>query len=554
MVTKFLLLLLNIDFNALALSIDVGQGILTNQEYIMNRDTYRLGFKTDIETDSMTPGLDEDKIKLVSSIRSEPKWLLDFRLRAFNHWKKMEEPAWAELNMPRINYDDYIFFAKPKNATIAKSLNEVDSELLKTFEKLGVPLEEQKRLANVAVDAVFDSVSIFTSFKEELASHGIIFASFSEAVQDYPMLIKKFLGSVVSGQDNFFAALNAAAFTDGTFVYVPSNTKCPMDLSTYFRVNTERSGQFERTLIVVDKGASCAYLEGCSAPSFKESVLHAAVVEIVMVGDDSHLDYSTVQNWYAGSYSSSENEELDNDSGINKVLNDGGVLNLVTKRALLKGARSRVRWTQVEAGSSITWKYPSCILEGPGSIGEFYSIALTNGRMQADTGTKMIHIGPNTQSSIISKGIATGHSRNTYRGLVSFGPSAKGAKSNAKCDSMLIGRNSRAETLPVIQLSPSNQWDPFIEIENKIENLNQENKKFGNLKNLPRGVKVEHEAFTTRVSEEVKFYLMQRGLDEEHALALLSSGFAAEVIKNLPGEFAVEANQLLALKLENSIG
>jgi Fe-S cluster assembly protein SufB len=473
---------------------------LTNQEY-------KYGFRTEIEADIIPKGLSEETIRLISRKKNEPAWMLDFRLEAYHRWLKMEEPDWARVQYPRIDYQDIIYYSAPKQAKPKlKSLDEVDPELLRTFDKLGLPLSEQKRLAGVAVDAVFDSVSVATTFKRDLLKHGVIFCSISEAMHDYPDLVKKYMGSVVPVTDNYFAALNSAVFTDGSFVYIPKGVKCPMELSTYFRINTEGSGQFERTLIIADEGSQVSYLEGCTAPKFDTNQLHAAVVELV-AEKDAQIKYSTVQNWFAG------------DPKTGK----GGIYNFVTKRGRCRGENSKISWTQVETGSAITWKYPSCILEGDNSIGEFYSVALTNHLQQADTGTKMIHIGKNTRSRIISKGISAGTSSNTYRGLVSVKKSAQNARNFTQCDSMLIGKQCQANTFP------------YIDVQNPT-------------------AQVEHEATTSKISEEQLFYFHQRGIGTEEAVAAIINGFCTDVFKELPGEFAVEATRLLGLKLENSVG
>ncbi|MEB3334883.1 MAG: Fe-S cluster assembly protein SufB [Cyanobacteriota bacterium] len=466
---------------------------------------YKYGFITDIETEKFSKGLDEDVIRRISAIKEEPKFLLDFRLRAYRHWLTMAEPDWASLSHPPIDFQDIIYYAAPKQTQKKASLEEVDPKLLDTFEKLGIPLSEQKRLTNVAVDAVFDSVSIATTFKEKLSEHGVIFCSISEAVQKYPQLIEQYLGSVVPLNDNFFATLNSAVFSDGSFVFIPKGVQCPMELSTYFRINSGDTGQFERTLIVAEEGASVSYLEGCTAPMFDTNQLHAAVVELVAL-DDASIKYSTVQNWYAGDA-----------NGI------GGIYNFVTKRGHCRGHRSRISWTQVETGSAITWKYPSCVLQGSESVGEFYSVALTNNRQQADTGTKMIHVGPRTRSTIVSKGISAGHSSNSYRGLVQIGPKASGARNFSQCDSMLIGDQAAANTHPYIR---SQQPD----------------------------ADVEHEASTCRISEDQLFYLQSRGIGLEEAVSMMVSGFCRDVFNQLPMEFAAEADKLLALKLEGSVG
>jgi Fe-S cluster assembly protein SufB len=471
----------------------------------LNSQDYKYGFTTELETDSFPKGLSEEVISKISQIKNEPEFMLEFRLKAYKAFLKMSEPEWALLNYPKIDLQDVIYYSAPKKKIGKDSLDEVDPEILKTYEKLGIPIGEQKRLEGIAVDAIFDSVSIANTHKKALAEIGIIFCSISEAIQEHPDLIKKYIGSVVPHTDNYFAALNSAVFSDGTFIYIPANTKCPLELSTNFRINTKGSGQFERTLIICDDNSYVSYLEGCTAPAFDENQLHAAVVELVTL-DNSEIKYSTVQNWYAGD----ENGK-------------GGIYNFVTKRGKCAGKNSKISWTQVETGSAITWKYPSCILLGDNSIGEFYSVALTNNMQQADTGTKMIHIGKNTKSTIISKGISAGKSSNTYRGLVKMGERAKGARNYTQCDSMLIGSHCRASTVP------------YIEVEGNSN-------------------RVEHEASTSKISEEQLFYLQQRGISLESAIALIISGFCKDVFKELPGEFAAEANQLMSLKLENSVG
>ncbi len=467
--------------------------------------TYQYGFSTNIEKDIIEKGLNEETVRLISKKKKEPEFLLKFRLKAFNKWKQMSEPEWAYLKFPEINYQDIIYYSAPKSQKKLKDLSEVDPELLKTFDKLGISLNEQKRLANVAVDAVFDSVSIGTTFQEELSKAGVIFASISEAVHDYPDLIEKYLGSVVPIGDNYFSALNSAVFTDGSFCYIPQDTICPLDLSTYFRINDQKSGQFERTLIVSEKNSKVNYLEGCTAPQYDTNQLHAAVVELVAL-ENANIKYSTVQNWYSG-------DEVGN----------GGVYNFVTKRGLCAGANSKISWTQVETGSSITWKYPSCVLVGNNSQGEFYSVALTNNYQQADTGTKMTHIGKNTRSRIISKGISAGKSKNSYRGLVSVMNKALGARNYSQCDSLLIGNLSNANTFP------------FISVQNSTS-------------------KIEHEASTSKIGEEQIFYFLQRGIGLEKAVELMISGFCREIFTELPLEFAAEADKLLTLKLEGSVG
>ncbi|MEW6362194.1 MAG: Fe-S cluster assembly protein SufB [Acidobacteriota bacterium] len=477
----------------------------TAAELLANRE-YKYGFVTDIETETIPKGLNEDTIRLISGKKNEPDWMLEFRLKAFRSWLKMSEPRhWPNFEYPDIDFQNITYYAAPKQKSKKASLDEVDPELIRTFEKLGIPLSEQKMLANVAVDAVFDSVSVATTYKEKLKKAGVIFCSFTEAVQEYPELVKKYLGSVVPVNDNFFAALNSAVFSDGSFVFIPKGVRCPMELSTYFRINTQESGQFERTLIVAEEGGYVAYNEGCTAPQFDTNQLHAAVVELIAL-DNAEIKYSTVQNWYAGD----ENGR-------------GGIYNFVTKRGACRGVNSKISWTQVETGSAITWKYPSVILQGDGSIGEFYSVALTNNAQIADTGTKMIHIGPNTKSTIVSKGISAGRSNNSYRGLVKIMPKAANARNYTQCDSMLIGSASAANTFP------------YIEVMND-------------------SAKVEHEATTSKISEEQLFYLRQRGISQEDAVSLIINGFCKEVFRELPMEYAVEAQKLLGLKLEGSVG
>ncbi len=465
---------------------------------------YEFGFTTNVEQETLPPGLDEEVIKIISNKKNEPQWLLDWRLNAYEKWKKMIEPTWPNVNYPKIDYQDISYFSAPKKKKL-KSLDEVDPEILKTYDKLGIPLQEQKMLAGVAVDAVFDSVSIATTFKEDLAKAGVIFCSFSEAVKTYPDLVKKYLGSVVPHTDNFFAALNAAVFSDGSFVYIPKNTRCPMELSTYFRINALNTGQFERTLIVADEGSHVSYLEGCTAPMRDENQLHAAVVELVAL-DNAEIKYSTVQNWYPGD----ENGK-------------GGIYNFVTKRGLCKGDDSKISWTQVETGSAITWKYPSVILKGNRSNGEFYSVALSNNYQQADTGTKMIHMGSDTKSTIISKGISAGHGQQTYRGEVKIMKNAENARNYSQCDSMLIGNKCGAHTFP------------YINVKNK-------------------SAQMEHEATTSSIGEEQLFYCAQRGISEEDAISLIVNGFCRDVFKELPMEFAMEAQQLMEVSLEGSVG
>jgi Fe-S cluster assembly protein SufB len=466
---------------------------------------YKHGFHTDIESDVVPKGLNEDVVRVISAKKNEPEWLLEFRLKAFRHWQTMTEPEWPNVKYPKIDFQNISYYSAPKPKATKKSMDEVDPELLRTFEKLGVPMHERAALAGVAVDVVFDSVSVTTTYKEKLAEVGIIFCSFSEAVRDHPELVKKYLGSVVPHTDNFYAALNSAVFTDGSFCYIPKGVKCPMDLSTYFRINTEESGQFERTLIVAEEGAQVSYLEGCTAPQFDTNQLHAAVVELIAL-DDAEIKYSTVQNWYAGD----ENGK-------------GGIYNFVTKRGLCKGVNSKISWTQVETGSAITWKYPSCVLLGDNSVGEFYSVALTNHHQQADTGTKMVHIGKNTRSRIISKGISAGLSNNSYRGLVKIGARAEGARNYSQCDSMLIGDRCGAHTFPYLQVANKNAT-------------------------------VEHEASTSKIGEEQLFYFSSRGIETEEAVSMIINGFVRDVFIHLPMEFAVEATKLLGLKLEGSVG
>ena len=473
---------------------------------VVTSQDYKYGFVTDIEADSVAAGLNEEVIRFISAKKGEPDWLLEFRLKAYRHWLTLAEPDWANVHYPRPDFQKIVYYSAPKAKTPKyASMDEVDPELLRTFEKLGVPINEQASLAGVAVDVVFDSVSVTTTYKEKLKTFGIIFCSFSEAVKEHPELIRKYLGSVVPPADNFYAALNSAVFTDGSFVFIPKGVTCPMDLSTYFRINNKDSGQFERTLIVAEEGASVSYLEGCTAPQFDTNQLHAAVVELVAL-DQASIKYSTVQNWYAG-----------DKNGV------GGIFNFVTKRGLCKGKASRISWTQVETGSAITWKYPSCILLGDDSIGEFYSVALTNHKQQADTGTKMVHIGRNTKSTIISKGISAGDSSNSYRGLVKVQPKAEGARNFSQCDSMLIGQSCSASTFP------------YIEVQN-------------------RSARVEHEATTSKIGEEQLFYFQQRGIPAEEAISMIINGFCKDVFRELPMEFAVEATKLLSLKLEGSVG
>jgi len=473
-------------------------------EKLANKE-YKYGFVTDIESESLPKGLDEEIIRQLSAKKNEPEWMTDWRLKAFRHWLTMEEPKWPNVTFPPVNYQDISYYSAPKSKTKYKSLDEVDPQLLDTYKKLGIPLEEQKILAGVAVDAVFDSVSVATTFKDKLKELGIIFCSFSEAVQEYPDLVKKYLGSVVPYTDNFYATLNSAVFSDGSFVYVPKGVKCPMELSTYFRINAANTGQFERTLIVADEGAYVSYLEGCTAPMRDENQLHAAVVELV-AQDNATVKYSTVQNWYPG----------DKDG-------KGGIYNFVTKRGACRGVNSKISWTQVETGSAITWKYPSCILQGDNSIGEFYSVALTNNMQQADTGTKMIHLGKNTKSTVVSKGISAGKSNNSYRGLVKVSKNAENARNFSQCDSLLLGDKCGAHTFP------------YLEISNPT-------------------AQVEHEATTSKIGEDQIFYLNQRGISTEDAISLIVNGYCKEVFNELPMEFAVEAQKLLSISLEGSVG
>jgi Fe-S cluster assembly protein SufB len=473
-------------------------------EQLATRD-YKYGFVTEIESETFPPGLDEDVIRALSAKKEEPEWMLEFRLKAFKAWQAMTEPTWHNVHYDPIDYQAISYYSAPKKKPVLNSLDEVDPELRRTFDKLGIPLEEQKLLSGVAVDAVFDSVSVATTFRDKLKEVGVIFCSFSEAVREHPALVKKYLGSVVPYTDNFFAALNSAVFSDGSFAYIPKGVRCPMELSTYFRINQSNTGQFERTLIVAEDGAFVSYLEGCTAPMRDENQLHAAVVELVAL-DDATIKYSTVQNWYPG----------DKDGR-------GGIYNFVTKRGACRGRRSKITWTQVETGSAITWKYPSCLLIGEGSIGEFYSVATTNNRQQADTGTKMIHLGKNTRSTIVSKGISAGFGQNTYRGAVKIGPNAEGARNYSQCDSLLIGDRCGAHTFP------------YLEIKNP-------------------SAQVEHEASTSKIGEDQIFYCRQRGISTEDAVNLIVSGFCKEVFRELPMEFAVEAQKLLSISLEGSVG
>jgi Fe-S cluster assembly protein SufB len=468
-------------------------------------EPYKYGWSTDIESELAPKGLSEDIIRLISEKKNEPDWMLEWRLKAYQHWLTMREPTWSNVSYEPVDYQSIHYYAAPKQQKKLESLDEVDPKLLETFDKLGIPLQEQKRLTGVAVDAVFDSVSVATTFKEELKKHGVIFLPISEAIQEHPDLVRKYIGSVVPQNDNFFSALNSAVFTDGSFVYVPKGVRCPLELSTYFRINALSTGQFERTLIVADEGSYVSYLEGCSAPMRDENQLHAAVVELV-AHDDAQIKYSTIQNWYPG------DEE-----------GKGGIYNFVTKRGRCMGHNSKISWTQVETGSAITWKYPSCVLEGDNSIGEFYSVAMTNNHQQADTGTKMIHIGKNTRSTIVSKGISAGRSQNTYRGQVKIMKGAEGARNYSQCDSMLIGDQCGAHTFP------------YIDVRNPSATM-------------------EHEATTSKVGEDQIFYCTQRGISEEDAVSLIVNGFCKEVFRELPMEFAVEATKLLSVSLEGSVG
>jgi Fe-S cluster assembly protein SufB len=466
---------------------------------------YKYGFYTDVEAESAPPGLSEDTIAFISNKKNEPQWMLDWRLKAFRRWQEMKEPHWACVEYPAVNYQDIIYYSAPKKTQGPTSLDEVDPEILKTYEKLGIPLHEQKALAGVAVDAVFDSVSVVTTFKKQLEEVGVIFCSMSEAIQHHPELVQKYLGSVVPYTDNFFSALNSAVFTDGSFCYIPKGVRCPLELSTYFRINAAKTGQFERTLIIADEGSYVSYMEGCTAPMRDENQLHAAVVELVALGN-AHIKYSTIQNWYPGDKEGK-----------------GGIYNFVTKRGICAGENSKISWTQVETGSSITWKYPSCILKGDNSVGEFYSVAITNNKQQADTGTKMVHIGKNTRSTIVSKGISAGRSTNAYRGLVKIMKGADGARNFSQCDSMLMGNECGAHTFP------------SIEVKNPT-------------------AKVEHEASTSKIGEDQIFYCNQRGISTEDAVSMIVHGFCKEVLAELPMEFAVEARRLLEISLEGSVG
>ncbi len=473
---------------------------------ILEDNTYKFGFTTDVESETFAKGLDEDVVRAISKKKEEPQFMLDFRLKAFAKWKTMKAPKWPNVQYPPIDFQDISYYSAPKKKKVLQSLDEVDPEIMRTFEKLGIPLDEQKKLANVAVDAVFDSVSVATTHKKKLMEVGIIFCPMSEALKEYPELVEQYLGTVVPVGDNFYSALNSAVFTDGSFVYIPPDTISPMEISTYFRINTEETGQFERTLIICAENSYVSYLEGCTAPQFDTNQLHAAVVELITL-ENAEIKYSTVQNWYAG----------------DKETGKGGVFNFVTKRGKCQGNNSKISWTQVETGSAITWKYPSCILQGDNTTGEFYSVALTNGHMQADTGTKMIHIGKNTRSSIISKGISADYASNTYRGQVKVGKNATNARNYSQCDSMLVGDKSSAHTFPYIETANSS-------------------------------VQIEHEASTSKISEEQLFYFESRGISRENAIEAVISGFCKEVFKQLPMEFAVEAQKLLTLKLEDSVG
>lgn len=479
---------------------------MANPDPMMGKTEYKYGFVTDVETESIPKGLNEDVIRLISAKKEEPEFMLEFRLKAYRKWLEMEEPHWLNAHYPALDYQDIRYYSAPKNKPALSSLADVDPAILKTFERLGIPLDEQMRLSNVAVDLVFDSVSIGTTFKKKLEDAGVVLCSMTEAVKKYPDLIKKYLGSVVPIGDNYFAALNSAVFSDGSFVYVPKGVKSPMELSTYFRINDKETGQFERTLIIAEESSSVSYLEGCTAPAYDNNQLHAAVVELIAM-DNAEIKYSTVQNWYSG----------------NAETGEGGVYNFVTKRGRAEGVNSKISWTQVEVGAAITWKYPSVILQGDNSVGEFYSVALTNGKMQADTGTKMIHIGKNTKSTIVSKGISADYSHNSYRGLVKVAPKAEGARNYTQCDSMLVGDKCSANTFP------------YIEVGNASS-------------------QVEHEASTSKMNEEQLFYFQTRGISKEDAVNMIVNGFCKEVIKELPLEFATEAQKLLTLKLENSVG
>lgn len=478
----------------------------TEMMFARENSEYKYGFSTDVERDALPKGLNEETIRAISAKKEEPSYLLEFRLKAYRRWLEMTEPHWVNADYPEIDYQEICYYSAPKLKPSLNSLSEVDPEVLKTFERLGIPVDEQKRLSNVAVDMVFDSVSIGTTFKKKLEEAGVVLCSISEAIKLYPDLVKKYLGSVVPIGDNFFATLNSAVFSDGSFVYIPKGVRCPMEVSTYFRINDKESGQFERTLIIAEESSFVSYLEGCTAPAYDNNQLHAAVVELVAL-DNAEIKYATVQNWYSG----------------NSQTGQGGIYNFVTKRGRCAGVNSKISWTQVEVGAAITWKYPSCILQGDNSIGEFYSVALTNGRMQADTGTKMIHLGKNTRSTIVSKGIAADFSHNSYRGLVKVAPKATGARNYTQCDSMLVGDKCSANTFP------------YIEVGNATS-------------------QVEHEASTSKLNEEQLFYFMSRGISQEDAVNMIVNGFCKEVIRELPLEFAAEAQKLLTLKLENSVG
>src|ERR1700757_1611419 len=478
---------------------------MSTAEILANRE-YKYGWVTDIESETIPRGLNEDTVRMISAKKNEPEWLLEFRLKAYRNWLTMEETRrWPNITFPEVDYQDMVYYSAPKQKAVKASLDEVDPELLRTFEKLGIPLSEQKQLAGVAVDAVFDSVSVATTYKAKLKKHGVIFCSFSEAVREHPEIVRKYLGSVVPTNDNFYAALNSAVFSDGSFCFIPKGVRCPMELSTYFRINNSESGQFERTLIIAEEGAYVSYLEGCTAPRFDKNQLHAAVVELIAL-DDAQIKYSTVQNWYAG------DEE-----------GRGGIYNFVTKRGKCAGRNSKISWTQVETGSAITWKYPSCILVGDNSVGEFYSVALTNNYQQADTGTKMIHIGKNTTSTVVAKGISAGHGQNTYRGQVKIQKGATGARNYTQCDSLLIGDKCGAHTFP------------YIEVQNST-------------------ARMEHEASTSKIGEDQIFYLRQRGISAEEAVSMIINGFCRKVFRELPMEFAVEAQKLLSISLEGSVG
>lgn len=479
---------------------------MSSDTALFSRSDYKYGFVTEVETDTLPKGLNEDVVRAISAKKNEPQFLLDFRLKAYQKWLESEEPQWANVNYPKIDFQNISYYSAPKKKPVLNDLNEVDPEVLRTFERLGIPLDEQKRLTNVAVDMVFDSVSIGTTFKKKLEDAGVVLCSISEAIHAYPELVEKYLGSVVPIGDNFYATLNSAVFTDGSFVYIPKGVHCPMELSTYFRINDKETGQFERTLIIAEEGSYVSYLEGCTAPAYDNNQLHAAVVELIAL-DNAQIKYATVQNWYSG----------------NPQTGEGGIYNFVTKRGRCAGHHSKISWTQVEVGAAITWKYPSCILQGDYSVGEFYSVALTNGHMQADTGTKMIHLGNNTKSTIVSKGIAADVSHNSYRGLVKIAPRAKGARNYTQCDSMLVGDKCSANTFP------------YIEVGNASS-------------------QVEHEASTSKMNEEQLFYFQSRGISKEDAVNMIVNGFCKDVIKELPLEFAAEAQKLLAIKLENSVG